>query len=161
MLRRRLIEIGRRWLHRYFEKLGSLQHHGVKGQKWGVKNGPPYPIDKSEKRDIIVKNAIDSGEVSKTINREKQMRHTKSNHTPGRSYLNGELDYAKELVDKYSGKGKAIMDRNENWTHKETFDAPDIIGIHVDTNGIETATNKGVIAYSKTGTHVYPRKESK
>lgn len=22
-----------------------LEHHGVKGQKWGVKNGPPYPLD--------------------------------------------------------------------------------------------------------------------
>ena len=21
-----------------------LQHHGVKGQKWGVQNGPPYPL---------------------------------------------------------------------------------------------------------------------
>ena len=21
-----------------------LAHHGIKGQKWGVKNGPPYPI---------------------------------------------------------------------------------------------------------------------
>ena len=21
-----------------------LQHHGILGQKWGVKNGPPYPI---------------------------------------------------------------------------------------------------------------------
>ena len=24
-----------------------LEHHGVKGQKWGVKNGPPYPIKKT------------------------------------------------------------------------------------------------------------------
>ena len=23
-----------------------LVHHGAKGQKWGVKNGPPYPIHK-------------------------------------------------------------------------------------------------------------------
>lgn len=23
-----------------------LAHHGVKGQKWGVRNGPPYPIDR-------------------------------------------------------------------------------------------------------------------
>lgn len=23
-----------------------LYHHGVKGQQWGVLNGPPYPIDK-------------------------------------------------------------------------------------------------------------------
>lgn len=22
-----------------------LMHHGIKGQKWGVRNGPPYPID--------------------------------------------------------------------------------------------------------------------
>ena len=21
-----------------------LAHHGIKGQKWGVKNGPPYPL---------------------------------------------------------------------------------------------------------------------
>lgn len=27
-----------------------LIHHGIKGQKWGIKNGPPYPIDKSAKK---------------------------------------------------------------------------------------------------------------
>ena len=25
-----------------------LIHHGVKGQKWGEKNGPPYPLDASD-----------------------------------------------------------------------------------------------------------------
>lgn len=25
---------------------GSLEHYGVKGQKWGTQNGPPYPLDK-------------------------------------------------------------------------------------------------------------------
>ena len=25
-----------------------LAHHGVKGQKWGEKNGPPYPLDSSK-----------------------------------------------------------------------------------------------------------------
>ncbi len=23
----------------------ALKHHGIKGQKWGVRNGPPYPLD--------------------------------------------------------------------------------------------------------------------
>ena len=22
-----------------------LKHHGIKGQKWGIQNGPPYPLD--------------------------------------------------------------------------------------------------------------------
>lgn len=26
----------------------ELYHHGIKGQKWGVKNGPPYPLDDSD-----------------------------------------------------------------------------------------------------------------
>lgn len=25
----------------------ELTHHGIKGQKWGVENGPPYPLDDS------------------------------------------------------------------------------------------------------------------
>lgn len=32
-----------------------LTHHGIKGQKWGVKNGPPYPIDKSERKMVALK----------------------------------------------------------------------------------------------------------
>lgn len=30
-----------------------LAHHGIKGQKWGIRNGPPYPIEKSSGSDII------------------------------------------------------------------------------------------------------------
>jgi len=25
----------------------DLQHHGILGQKWGRRNGPPYPLDGS------------------------------------------------------------------------------------------------------------------
>lgn len=30
----------------------ELMHHGVKGQKWGVQNGPPYPIDRSNRKEL-------------------------------------------------------------------------------------------------------------
>ena len=34
-----------------------LAHHGIRGQKWGVRNGPPYPLDENVKADAIHKEA--------------------------------------------------------------------------------------------------------
>lgn len=28
----------------------ELYHHGIKGQKWGIRRGPPYPLGKSDKK---------------------------------------------------------------------------------------------------------------
>lgn len=30
-----------------FKRCQYLKHHGVQGQKWGVRNGPPYPLDRN------------------------------------------------------------------------------------------------------------------
>lgn len=32
-------------MNNYNWNLNYISHHGVKGQKWGVRNGPPYPIE--------------------------------------------------------------------------------------------------------------------
>jgi hypothetical protein len=32
----------------YYNLDGELSHYGIKGQKWGEKNGPPYPLDASD-----------------------------------------------------------------------------------------------------------------
>ena len=29
-----------------FTTQNSILHHGIEGQKWGVQNGPPYPLDR-------------------------------------------------------------------------------------------------------------------
>ena len=39
-----------------------IAHHGIKGQRWGVQNGPPYPLDaghdysKAENRKMTEEN---------------------------------------------------------------------------------------------------------
>ena len=38
------------------DKSAHLAHHGVRGQKWGVKNGPPYPLSR-EKHNAVVSKA--------------------------------------------------------------------------------------------------------
>lgn len=56
--RKKVEEILARIKEKLDEETFELAHHGIKGQKWGVKNGPPYPIssnnlDKSSKNDKI------------------------------------------------------------------------------------------------------------
>lgn len=45
-----------------------MAHHGIKGQKWGVRNGPPYPLDKSSESDKI---RDEKNSKSFTISRSK------------------------------------------------------------------------------------------
>lgn len=37
------------WTYNYGNKY-ELYHHGIKGQQWGVRNGPPYPLNVSIKK---------------------------------------------------------------------------------------------------------------
>lgn len=41
----------------------GLQHHGIKGQKWGDQNGPPYPLGSGQKSSAE-KKASGTGESS-------------------------------------------------------------------------------------------------
>lgn len=125
-----------------------------------LKNKGKSGIIKVEK--TSVKDAVSSGVVTTKINAEKQGRHIKTSpaYIEGRSYINGTLEDAQRLVDDLSGTGVPLMDADGNWLHKERVQTDHVFGIHVDPEtGQETETTKGMIIYSKTGTHIIPRKE--
>ena len=51
-----------------------LCHHGIDGQKWGVKHGPPYPLgsDVSTGSSIKKNNRIHTKELKESIKRKKK-----------------------------------------------------------------------------------------
>ena len=115
----------------------------------------------ANKDNSIIKEKLRLGEISETINANKQNRHIKGSrgYIDVRSYLDGDLAEAQRLVDALSTTGEAVFDRNGNWKNKERVVSDNFIGTHVDNeNGKETRTKAAVIVYSKTGSHIYPRK---
>lgn len=72
-----------------------LEHHGIKGQKWGVKNGPPYPLDQNT-HDLVV-NA--DKQLSKEEIRQQRAERVKA-----------ELDVRKNGFDSLDAIPKAKYD---------------------------------------------------
>ena len=45
---------------------------------------------------------------------------------------------------------------------RERVNCDEIIGVYVDSKtGVKTKTKSAMIVYSKTGSHIYPRKDDK
>lgn len=53
--------------------LNYLCHHGIEGQKWGVKHGPPYPLDDSVSTgNELKKKRRSNREIAKSIRAKKK-----------------------------------------------------------------------------------------
>lgn len=57
-------------------QIDELYHHGVKGQEWGVKNGPPYPLDAKgrslkKQQKLMKKQQKDSEKLEKAAQKAK------------------------------------------------------------------------------------------
>lgn len=82
-------------------------------------------------------------------------------YVKGKSYLTITEHEAQQVVDEKHGTGEAIKNKS-GVLMKEKIECGIEIGVDVDQKtGIETPTDKGTIHYSKTGTHLVPRKEKK
>jgi uncharacterized short protein YbdD (DUF466 family) len=74
----------------------------------------------------------------------------------GPSRINGDIEFAQGLVDKYSGTGNIIL-KNGKWVNYEKIESDNIIGVAVNNfTGAEEETTKFKIHYSKYGTHIVP-----
>lgn len=124
-------------------------------------------VEKSAKSGIIkanesvVKTAVSNGSVRTVINADKQNRHIRDSvgYIVGRSYIYGGIETAQTLVDALSESGDPIVVNGE-WKNKERVTSDDVLGVYVDPDtGEEIETHNATIVYSKTGSHIIPRRE--
>lgn len=156
-----------------------LAHHGIKGQKWGERRGPPYPLTAEQKKgggvsektvakfgqgdklsQETLKQAIESGEVSLKLNVGHQKKHLPDREDKRRSYIQGDLATAQKLIQELSGTGSLVTLKDGRWLKKERVIAKEAVGVCVSQEtGKEAKTDKLMIHYGKKGTHIYGRKD--
>lgn len=110
-------------------------------------------------RHAIIEEKIASGEISLTVNQEKQARHDKNSplYQEGRSYMLIPLNEIQDIVNQYAGTGFIPTDKRDEWKHKEVITLPYNVGVMVDEKTKkEVSTKRITIHYSKTGLHVVP-----
>ena len=117
------------------ETLNYLEHHGIDGMKWGVQNGPPYPLDK-EKHDRVVKKGQKKIKSLMDKHKEKETNKKKAKaraaalakaraaraQKAAREKREKYLDDNKERVLK-SGSAKELAQYKGRLSNKELQDA--------------------------------------
>lgn len=94
----------------YTENDFRLYHHGIKGQKWGQRNGPPYPLDASD-HSAAEKKAM--GEGNKPTNASISLDKLKAKayrlrYQAARKY--GSTELGKKFIDKRDWVGESRFD---------------------------------------------------
>lgn len=92
---------------------GYLSHHGIKGQKWGEQNGPPYPLSTK------VHNMVVRGRLRRAAKRREKILHDPRKlvkHAP--EFTKEEIDEAIAKIDSIDQARKRIKP-----TAKETLAA--------------------------------------
>lgn len=80
-----------------------LAHHGIKGQKWGHRQGPPYPLKESNHSTAERKAGWKSSLDGNSNNEESKPRHTSPAITPKK-----EEKKTKEVDPEKAAKRKAL-----------------------------------------------------
>lgn len=101
-----------------------LAHHGIEGMHWGVKNGPPYPLDRSkgsiesrkhlvrskDKKAVAKRAASLTDEELKTANNRAaaESLYIKNNYSPGaKDFVSQKMKkYGDMMIDKLVGKAE-------------------------------------------------------
>lgn len=102
----------------------ELYHHGIDGQRWGVRHGPPYPLERSEHNKVVERSEKASKKrnlsYSKSGKYAKQMTDKDLNDTIDR--LQREETYRQLVSKKKNEKAMAKKAKAEKREAKKIYD---------------------------------------
>ena len=139
-----------------------LEHHGIQGQKWGVRNGPPYPLDyeqhNSSEKSKNPKGSLDNYENNNPKNGKSQYQPVSK-----AKGINVEVEksaLAKRIDNSVDNKvsvpyDQRIAEKNEK-SHKGNFNLQENLGLtdeeyeklkhNLKIAGIAVGTTAAVVA---------------
>lgn len=98
--------------------MSEFNHHGIEGQKWGVKNGPPYPLDKAEAKKVKKQALKDVKEAAKQEHKEYYKNYTEDYMSKNKKVKN-----INEKMKKYNEAKKQYMliKKGKEWYDKHDY----------------------------------------
>lgn len=130
-----------------------------------VPAGVPTGGQFASKAQQALYDAIESGQVSTKLNKDRQAKHKKGSQAYKEALAKGEFPSYTELshmevqkiVNENMWKGKTFIEPDGQF--KTIIELSEDYGVFVDkSTGKEIPTNRGTIHYSKDGTHIVPAK---
>lgn len=107
---------------------GELYHHGITGQKWGKRNGPPYPLDKKTSNKVKhegqkKKYLKEREDYKKIASGKKKLTKSAVKNNTGTNALMEEHDQEwEEMLDTARRSGlEDMLDGDYVWQHKFTY----------------------------------------
>ena len=76
-----------------------LAHYGIQGQKWGVKHGPPYPLDRGIYNRAKKEEPNLSKDIQKVASKNKVQLHGYDHRLKTRESINRKTKLGKEIKD--------------------------------------------------------------
>lgn len=87
-----------------------LIHHGIDGQRWGQRNGPPYPLSRQAKQEKNRQKKI-SKDYKKHIRKKSTMLYYELDNDSHLQDLKANAQQSKKI---YSGYASLFYDRTDN-----------------------------------------------
>lgn len=108
----------------------------------------------------IIDEKVNNGEITLTLNSEKQAPHMQATKAAGKSYFTIGIDELQEIVNKKHGTGLIRVTNTGQIRETITVDNDIAVNVSNDTRE-ESPTNRFTIHYSKRRTHAVPSRKEK